>query len=107
MPVSYTHLDVYKRQTYRNRALRHYQFILIHITTDGAGNFQHITQISTAIFVRRRTAVSYTHLDVYKRQSIHNLAFYLWLVGEARKHIIAGDFSTGKPMMVKRVSTRL
>ena len=46
-------------------------------------------------------AVSYTHL------SIHNLAFYLWLVGEARKHIIAGDFSTWKPMMVKRVSTRL
>ena len=39
--------------------------------------------------------------------SIHNLAFYLWLVGEARKHIIAGDFSTWKPMMVKRVSTRL
>ena len=33
--------------------------------------------------------------------SIHNLAFYLWLVGEARKHIIAGDFSTWKPMMVK------
>ena len=24
--------------------------------------------------------------------SIHNLAFYLWLAGEARKHIIAGDF---------------
>ena len=39
--------------------------------------------------------------------SIHNLAFYLWLVGEARKHIIAGDFSTWKPMMVKRLSTRL
>ena len=35
--------------------------------------------------------------------SIHNLAFYLWLVSEARKHIIAGDFSTWKPMMVKRV----
>ena len=39
--------------------------------------------------------------------SIHNLAFYLWLAGEARKHIIAGDFATWKPMMVKRVSTRL
>lgn len=39
--------------------------------------------------------------------SIHNLAFYLWLVGEARKHIIAGDFSTWKPMMVKRVTERL
>lgn len=39
--------------------------------------------------------------------SIHNLAFYLWLVGEARKHIIAGDFSTWKNMMVKRVTNRL
>jgi queuine tRNA-ribosyltransferase len=39
--------------------------------------------------------------------SVHNLAFYLWLVGEARKHIIAGDFSTWKPMMMKRISTRL
>ncbi len=39
--------------------------------------------------------------------SIHNLAFYLWLVGEARKHIIAGDFSTWKKDMVERVKTRL
>ena len=39
--------------------------------------------------------------------SVHNLAFYLWLVGEARKHIIAGDFATWKPAMVKRLSTRL
>jgi queuine tRNA-ribosyltransferase len=28
--------------------------------------------------------------------SIHNLSFYLWLVGEARKHIIAGDYSEWK-----------
>lgn len=39
--------------------------------------------------------------------SIHNLAFYLWLVGEARKHIIAGDFSTWKEIMVRRVTNRL
>lgn len=39
--------------------------------------------------------------------SIHNLAFYLWLVQEARKHIIAGDFSSWKQIMVKQVSTRL
>jgi queuine tRNA-ribosyltransferase len=39
--------------------------------------------------------------------SIHNLAFYLWLVGEARKHIIAGDFSTWKPTMVKQVTERI
>ncbi len=39
--------------------------------------------------------------------SIHNLAFYLWLVREARKHIIAGDFATWKPMMVENVTRRL
>ena len=39
--------------------------------------------------------------------SLHNLAFYLWLVGEARKHIIQGDFATWKPAMVERVMTRL
>jgi queuine tRNA-ribosyltransferase len=39
--------------------------------------------------------------------SIHNLSFYLWLVGEARKHIIEGDFGTWKETMVKRLATRL
>ena len=39
--------------------------------------------------------------------SIHNLAFYLWLVKEARKHIIEGDFSTWKPRMVAQISQRL
>lgn len=39
--------------------------------------------------------------------SIHNLSFYLWLVGEARKHIIAGDFYEWKEIMVKRLATRL
>ena len=39
--------------------------------------------------------------------SIHNLAFYLWLVREARKHILANDFSIWKKMMVEKVSRRL
>jgi queuine tRNA-ribosyltransferase len=39
--------------------------------------------------------------------SIHNLAFYLWLTGEARKHIVAGDFKTWKEMMVPRLMQRL
>ena len=39
--------------------------------------------------------------------SIHNLAFYLWLVREARNHILAGDFRAWKEIMVKRVSQRL
>ena len=39
--------------------------------------------------------------------SIHNLHFYLWLVTEARKHILAGDFNDWKNIMVKQVSRRL
>ena len=39
--------------------------------------------------------------------SIHNLAFYLWLVGEARQHIIAGDFSVWKAKMVEELGRRI
>ena len=39
--------------------------------------------------------------------SIHNLAFYLWLVGEARQHIIEGDFKVWKENMMQRITTRL
>lgn len=39
--------------------------------------------------------------------SLHNLAFYLWLVGEARKHIVAGDFKAWKDVTVKKVMSRL
>jgi queuine tRNA-ribosyltransferase len=39
--------------------------------------------------------------------TIHNLGFYMWLVREARKHILAGDFKPWKEMMVKNMSQRL
>lgn len=39
--------------------------------------------------------------------STHNLAFYLWLVGEARKHIESGDFASWKSQMVVKVTNRL
>lgn len=39
--------------------------------------------------------------------SIHNLGFYLWLVKEARKHIVSGDFKVWKEEMVERLSRRL
>ena len=39
--------------------------------------------------------------------SIHNLAFYLWLVKQARQHIIAGDFNAWKNEMVPRLQQRL
>lgn len=57
---------------------------------------------------------AYVH-HLYKAQellalqigSIHNLAFYLWLVREARRHILAGDFRQWKEMMIPRLSQRL
>ncbi|MDE6811658.1 MAG: tRNA guanosine(34) transglycosylase Tgt [Muribaculaceae bacterium] len=39
--------------------------------------------------------------------SIHNLGFYLWLVREARNHIISGDFASWKQMMIENVTRRL
>jgi queuine tRNA-ribosyltransferase len=39
--------------------------------------------------------------------SIHNLTFYLWLVKEARQHILAGTFASWKNVMVEKVSRKL
>jgi len=39
--------------------------------------------------------------------SIQNLSFYLWLVGQAREHIIAGNYSSWKKTMVAQISKRL
>ncbi|MEH6535481.1 MAG: tRNA guanosine(34) transglycosylase Tgt [Psychroserpens sp.] len=39
--------------------------------------------------------------------TIHNLGFYMWLVREARKHILAGDFRAWKDKMVKQMDKRL
>ncbi len=39
--------------------------------------------------------------------SLHNIGFYLWLVREARKHIIVGDFAEWRNMMLVKVTTRL
>lgn len=65
-------------------------------------------------FVDNRYSKAYLrHLFIAKEMlgpqiaSIHNLGFYLWLVGEARKHIIEGTFPEWKNRMVKKVSRRL
>jgi queuine tRNA-ribosyltransferase len=39
--------------------------------------------------------------------SIHNLSFYLWLVGEARKHIMDNTFGSWKKTMIPLLKTRL
>lgn len=43
----------------------------------------------------------------YTIASVHNLAFYLWLVTEARKHIQQGDFASWKKEMVEILKTKL
>jgi len=39
--------------------------------------------------------------------SIHNLSFYIWLVKEARKHIVSDDFHLWKNKIINRVNNRL
>ena len=39
--------------------------------------------------------------------SIHNLSFYLRIVGDARQHILAGDFPTWKRQVVERLGRRI
>jgi queuine tRNA-ribosyltransferase len=39
--------------------------------------------------------------------SIHNLAFYLWLMKEVRSHIIAGDFSSWKRSVAPELNKRV
>lgn len=39
--------------------------------------------------------------------SLHNLCFFLWLVSEARNHIIAGDFQSWKDQMLPKLELRL
>ena len=62
IPVSYTHLDVYKRQGLYQQLRR-----LPH-------SFPHIkdSPAKTPTFQTTRSPVSYTHLDVYKRQPLLN-----------------------------------
>ncbi len=53
------------------------------------------------------------HLHISKEMlaaqiaTLHNLSFYLWLVKEARAHILNGDFNLWKKEMVEKVSRRL
>jgi queuine tRNA-ribosyltransferase len=73
-------------------------------------DFSPLDEFGTSYVDRCYTKAYLRHLFVSKEllamqiASIHNLAFYLWLVGEARKHIIEGDFMHWKKAMVEPVS---
>lgn len=76
-------------------------------------NFNPIDTEGTSFVDQQYSKAYLRHLFVAKEMlggmiaSLHNLSFYLWLVREARKHIIEGDFSDWKTKMVKQVSQRL
>ena len=76
-------------------------------------DFSPIDPESTCSTSRFHTKAYLRHLFMSKEllasqiSSLHNLSFFLWLVGEARKHIVAGDFSEWKKEMVVNVSRRL
>ena len=65
-------------------------------------------------FVDRAYSKAYLrHLFISKEMlaamiaTLHNLGFYMWLMAEARKHILADDFSGWKAEMTRKVKTRL
>lgn len=78
-----------------------------------ANDFSPIQEDGPSYVDRQYTKAYLRHLFISQEilamqiASIHNLAFYLWLVGEARKHIIANDFGSWKADMMERVTRRL
>ena len=76
-------------------------------------DFSPIDEFGTASVDKIHSKAYLRHLFIAKEllamqiASVHNLAFYLWLVSEARKHIEEGDFSSWKKEMVKQLGKRL
>ncbi|MGE0562486.1 MAG: tRNA guanosine(34) transglycosylase Tgt [Flavobacteriales bacterium] len=76
-------------------------------------DFSHIDANGTSYVDRFYSKAYLRHLIVSKEilgaqiATIHNLAFYLWLVNEAREQILVGTFSTWKDIMVKKLGQKL
>ncbi len=76
-------------------------------------DFSQIDEMGTTFVDREYSKAYLRHLfaanEYLGKQiaTIHNLGFYLWLVREARKHILAGDYTDWKNKMVKQMDKRL
>jgi len=76
-------------------------------------DFSPVDENGTSFVDHRYSKAYLRHLFVAKEMlgpmiaSQHNLAFYLWLVKEARKHILADDFTLWKDIMTKKITRRL
>ena len=65
-------------------------------------------------FVDSQYTLAYVRHLIHSKESLgaqiasmHNIRFYLWLVEQAREHIIAGDFACWKNQMIPKLETRL
>ena len=78
-----------------------------------ADDFSPLDPHGDASVDQRFTKAYLRHLFIADEQlgkqiaSIHNLRFYLWLVEQARAHILAGDFASWKNQMVPKLQNRL
>ena len=76
-------------------------------------DFSPIDELGTTFVDREYSKAYLRHLFAAKEYlgkqiaTIHNLGFYIWLVREARKRIIGGDFAQWKNSMVKQMDKRL
>jgi queuine tRNA-ribosyltransferase len=76
-------------------------------------DFSPLDEFGTSYVDHAYTKAYLRHLFISKEYlalqiaSIHNLAFYLWLMGEARKHLQLGDFVVWKAEMMYRLGRRL
>ncbi|MGF1636648.1 MAG: tRNA guanosine(34) transglycosylase Tgt [Cyclobacteriaceae bacterium] len=65
----------------------------------------HVSQNCSKAYLRH--LVSSKEMLGAQISSVHNLAFYLWLVKESRRQIMAGSFLAWKKEMVEKISRKL
>lgn len=70
---------------------------------EGGASF--VDRIYTKAYVRHLFVAN--EILAMQIASLHNLAFYLWLTGEARQHIIDGDFTAWRDDILPRLMRRL
>lgn len=93
---------IYTREGIRNLKNKQYEKDFSPLDPDSDLLFD---QFYTKAYVRHLLKSSeYLALNI---TSVHNLHFFLWLVKEARKQIVAGTFSTWRDEMLVKVTRRL
>ena len=108
-PVSYTHLDVYKRQRQYKLADDTEVTIQFYTEREAAVDFNsYVNQVKSDSYLVCLEAVSYTHLDVYKRQHLDSRTmayFQQHPIYNKYKDSIASIYKLNRPHYLKRIDT--